>query len=754
MFIMLFKIDSRIFEDFPGVMIGVVVVHDIDNTKTHKSVQELLKNEQEHLKQLIKIDDLAEHPHIAPWRNAYKKFGAKPKKHSSSIENLVKRVLKGESLRHINTLVDLYNVVSLRYLLPAGGKDLATIEGDIQLTVAGEREKPTVLLGEKEARAPQPGEVFYKDNNGAMCRRWNWKEADHTKLTEKTTHAFLVLEALPPVTREILVVGAHQLATYIEHYCGGSATVALLDENNPEVVLQEAGNFVLLNPKQPVDPSVVPLTKVPAADQGVSEEHKIRVEKVHTLRKQGIEPWPQFKPINAMCNDVVSEFDEEKESREYYIAGRILTLREHGKTVFATIQDRSGKLQIYIRKDDVGGKAFDFFARYFDIGDIIGCAGKSFRTKMGEVTLKVSGFDLLSKCLHPLPEKWHGIHDVEIKYRQRYLDLISTAESRERFAKRSEIIRIMRSFFDKHDYMEVETPMLHSIPGGATARPFVTHHNALDMELYLRIAPELYLKRLVVGGFERVYEINRSFRNEGISTKHNPEFTMVEFYTAHQGYNYAMDFVENMIKHIAERVCGTMRVEFGEHTLDFSVPFKRITMQEAVAQYAECASQDLNGAGIDTIIKKHNIHLAKKDISWGEKLSVLFEELVESRLIQPTFITKFPVEISPLAKRNPSEQQFVDRFELFIAGVELSNGFNELNDPFDQADRFREQAQARTAGEEEAHFYDADYVLALEYGLPPTVGVGIGIDRLTMFLTNATSIRDVILFPTLKRKVL
>ena len=732
-------------------MIGVIAIHDIDNTQTIKAVQDLLKKEQEHLKKLIKLDDISEHPHIMPWRHAYKKFGVKPKKYPPSIENLTKRILKGGSLSHINTLVDLYNIVSLRYLLPAGGKDLEESAGDIQLTFAKDNEKSVVLLGEKEARQPQPGEVIYKDNNGAICRRWNWKEAERTKLTEKTKHAFLVFEVLPPVGREILEVAVNQLATYIEQYCGGTATVAFLDANNQEIVLKKNDTYVLLNKKQPVDASVVPLTKASSMQEG-SEEHRIRVEKVHTLRKQRQEPWPQFKPINATCKDVVDEFVDDKESRKYHIAGRLLTLREHGKTIFANIQDRSGQIQIYIRKDIVGDDAFDYCKHFIDIGDIIWCSGLSFCTKMGEITLKIKNFELLSKCLHPLPEKWHGIHDVEIKYRQRYLDLIATPESRERFQKRSEIIRQMRSFLDAHQYMEVETPMLHPIPGGATARPFVTHHNALDMDLYLRIAPELYLKRLVVGGFERVYEINRSFRNEGISTKHNPEFTMVEFYTAHQNYMYAMDLVEKMIRHIAKEICESLQVSYGKHILDFAAPFRRIRMQDIVAEYAECTSKDLEGKNIDAIAAKQNITFEKNDASWGEKLNMLFEALVEGNLIQPTFITQFPTIISPLAKRNPKNPQFVDRFELFIAGVELSNGFNELNDPFDQAERFREQAQARAAGKKEAHYYDADYVQALEYGLPPTVGVGIGIDRLTMFLTNAMSIRDVILFPTLKRK--
>lgn len=484
----------------------------------------------------------------------------------------------------------------------------------------------------------------------------------------------------------------------------------------------------------------------------VSQEHAVRVEKIATMRAAGIEPWPQFKPINATCKDVLDEFYDEKESRKYEIAGRILTLREHGKTIFAHIQDRTARLQIYIRQDAIGKKEFEQFCHYVDIGDIIWCAGSSFRTRMGEVTLKITAVTLLSKSLHPLPEKFHGIADVEIKYRQRYLDLISSPKSRERFEKRTAIIKEMRAFFEGYRFVEVETPMLQPIPGGAIARPFITHHNALDMNLYLRIASELYLKRLVIGGFERVYEIGRTFRNEGISTKHNPEFTMMECYAAYLDYHFAMDFVEKMLKYIVSRVCESMHVPYDTYTLDFELPFKRITMQEAVAEYAKCSVGDLKEGRIDVLITKYAIALEEGKDSWGYKLNALFEELVESHLIQPTFITQFPIDVSPLAKRNPENPLLADRYELFIAGMELSNGFNELNDPFDQAERFKKQAQARSTGDIEAHYYDADYILALEHALPPTVGIGVGIDRLTMLLTNTTSIKDIILFPTLKKK--
>lgn len=487
------------------------------------------------------------------------------------------------------------------------------------------------------------------------------------------------------------------------------------------------------------------------AEQDATGEHKVRLEKVAQMRKEGLEPWPASQEVDATCQQVLDEYCEGVESRLYHVAGRLISFREHGKTAFGTIQDRSGKLQIYFRKDELDA-AFDFLRQFIDIGDIISVSGRSFKTKMGEITIHAATVHLLSKCLYPLPEKFHGLADVEIAYRQRYLDLISNSESRKRFQKRSLIVRAMRNFFDAHDFLEVETPMLHPIPGGAAARPFVTHHNALDMELFLRVAPELYLKRLVVGGFERVYEINRNFRNEGISTRHNPEFTMLEFYIAYKDYHYAMDMVEELIKKLAHEVIGTTEIPYGTHMLDFGAPFRRLSMREAVMEYAPCSEKDLDPKNIDALIKKHEVRVANKNASWGEKLYALFEALVESKLINPTFITQFPIEVSPLSKRDPQNPAIAARFELFVAGMELSNGFNELNDPFDQADRFRDQAKARAGGDVEAHHYDADYIQALEYALPPTAGVGIGIDRLTMLLTNTTSIKDVILFPTLKRK--
>lgn len=482
-----------------------------------------------------------------------------------------------------------------------------------------------------------------------------------------------------------------------------------------------------------------------------SEEHHIRVDKVKKLREQGIEPWPEFKEVPNTSQQVIDEFKEDSET-EYAIAGRIVALRWHGKSAFAQVQDRQGRVQVYFKKDVLGEQTFDLFEHNLDLGDIVWVKGIAFKTKTGEITLKASEGVLLSKCLHPLPEKFHGIADVEIKYRQRYLDLISDEESRNKFKVRSKLISGLRHYLESHEFMEVETPMLHPIPGGAVARPFVTHHNALHMDLYLRIAPELYLKKLVIGGFERVYEINRSFRNEGISTRHNPEFTMLEFYMAHKDYHYMMNFVEDMLKKVVKESCGVEHVPFGNHTLDFAKPFERMSIKEAVLKYGGYTEDDISIDKIDAEIKKHGVKLQVKDASYGQKLFLLFEEVAEQQLIQPTFITDFPVEVSPLAKRDSDNPNFVARFELFMAGMELSNCFNELNEPFDQEERFKEQAATHAAGDDEAMHFDADYVRALEYGLPPTVGCGIGIDRLAMILTNTTSIKDVILFPTLKKK--
>ncbi len=459
--------------------------------------------------------------------------------------------------------------------------------------------------------------------------------------------------------------------------------------------------------------------------------------------------------LAAALHQRFGEFTKEKLEEQptvAKVAGRMVLKRVMGKASFATIQDMSGRIQLYISDDHTGAAVHAAF-KHHDLGDIFGAQGTLFKTKTGELSIRVTDLQLLTKSLRPLPEKFHGLTDQEQKYRQRYLDLITNEEARQVFTVRSKVIQSMREFFVAHDYLEVETPMMHPIPGGATARPFVTHHNALDMALYLRIAPELYLKRLVVGGMEKVFEINRNFRNEGISTRHNPEFTMVEFYEAYQDFTYLMDFTEKMFASVAEKVLGTTRITYQGKAIDLAQPFMRLTITEAIRkfhpEYSEAQLQDR-----DFLINKLQalgIHYNARDGIGGLQLS-LFDETTEHLLFEPTFIIDYPAEVSPLARRNDSNPEITDRFELYIAGREIANGFSELNDPEDQAARFQEQANAKDAGDAEAMHYDADYIRALEYGLPPTAGEGIGIDRLVMLLTDSPSIRDVILFPQLRRE--
>lgn len=486
-----------------------------------------------------------------------------------------------------------------------------------------------------------------------------------------------------------------------------------------------------------------------------SEVYHIRKQKLAELRTGGFNFPNQFRREH-LAEDLMAEYAEiEKETLaeqkvKASVAGRIVLRRIMGKASFFHIQDVSGRIQIYIRANDLP-ELYEQF-KHWDLGDIVGVRGELFKTNTGELTLNAEYIELLTKSLRPLPDKFHGLADQEVKYRKRYIDLIANEESRRTFLIRSRLIQAFRQFMDMNSFLEVETPMMHPIPGGALARPFVTHHNSLDMAMYLRIAPELYLKRLVVGGFERVYEINRNFRNEGISTRHNPEFTMIEFYQAYADYNDLMNFTEALLKFLCDEVLSTRQIEYQGQIIDFNQSFTRMTVKEAVLKYhPELKPQQLETIeGCRSILKQLNLAFKDSD-GLGKLQIIIFEETVEHQLFQPTFITAYPTEISPLARRSDSDPEVTDRFEFFIAGREIANGFSELNDAEDQADRFRKQVEEKDAGDLEAMHFDSDFIEALEYGLPPTAGEGIGIDRLVMLFTNSQSIRDVILFPHLRQ---
>jgi lysyl-tRNA synthetase class 2 len=480
-------------------------------------------------------------------------------------------------------------------------------------------------------------------------------------------------------------------------------------------------------------------------------------EKIKTLRAMGVELFPNDFRVEHTSGAIIERYGdwsaEALQGLEEIMscAGRIMAIRDFGRAAFVHLQDRKGRIQVYLRGDVLGEDLFGMFKR-LDAGDFLGVQGRLFRTKTGELTIEASFIQLLAKSYHPLPEKWHGLTDVETRYRQRYLDLIVNPRVKETFYKRNEIIQGLKGFLLERDFLEVETPMMQPIPGGAQARPFKTHHNTLDMDLYLRIAPELYLKRLVIGGLERVFELNRNFRNEGVSSQHNPEFTMLEFYQAYTTYADLMALIEGMIGEVARTVSGSHKITYQGVELDLTPPWPRVTLKESLTKYGGVDGKVLSDrTSASRLVRELGLEVMEGE-SQGELLVKIFEEVVEPKLIQPTFITEYPVEVSPLARRKGADPTVTERFELFIMGREIANGFSELNDPEDQRERFRNQAAHKGAAEDDLSIIDEDFLVALEYGMPPTAGAGIGIDRLVMILTDSPSIRDVIFFPQMREK--
>ncbi len=483
-----------------------------------------------------------------------------------------------------------------------------------------------------------------------------------------------------------------------------------------------------------------------------------RIRKLEELRVAGENPYPNDQRVGwtaaAAREAAAGRTNEDLAANPVRvdIAGRVLALRRFGKAAFAVLSDRTGRLQAYLKKDALGEREYELFQRTVDVGDILWVDGVLFVTRTGELTVDARKYRLLTKALRPLPEKWHGLSDVETRYRQRYVDLIVNEEVRSIFVRRNRIISFLRDYLSRRDFLEVETPMMQPVAGGATARPFVTHHNALDMDLYFRIAPELYLKRLLVGGLERVFEINRNFRNEGIDTQHNPEFTMLEFYQAYATFEDLMTLTEDMLSSLAKELFGEMKFPYQGKVVDFTPPWERITVSQAVARYGEVPEERLSEEGFLRGMAK-DLHVPNAETaSPGDLLAAVYEEVAERRIEGPTFVTEYPIEVSPLSRRNDRRPHIVDRFELIVRGREIANAFSELNDPADQKSRFEEQLRRRERGDEEAHFLDDDYIRALEYGMPPAAGEGIGIDRLVMLFTDSPSIREVILFPQLRKE--
>ncbi|GGE21622.1 lysine--tRNA ligase [Marinithermofilum abyssi] len=493
------------------------------------------------------------------------------------------------------------------------------------------------------------------------------------------------------------------------------------------------------------------------AQEEINELLQVRRDKLDTLREKGVDPFGRKFDRTHTAEEILDRYDElskeelEEKGERVAIAGRLIAKRKQGKASFAHLQDMSGRIQIYVRKDRVGEEQYDVFSMA-DLGDWLGVEGVVFKTNRGETSVKADSVTFLSKSLRPLPEKFHGLKDVELRYRKRYLDLIMNPEVKDTFITRSRIISSIRRYLNDRGYLEVETPTMHTIPGGAAARPFITHHNALDIDLYMRIAIELHLKRLIVGGMEKVYEIGRVYRNEGISTRHNPEFTMMELYEAYADFHDIMDLTENLITHVAKEVLGSEQVEYDGQKIDLAKPWARKSMVDLVKEHVGVDfSQQLSDEEARKLAEEHGVEI-QPNHTFGHILNEFFEQKVEDKLIQPTFVYGHPVEISPLARKNDEDPRFTDRFELFIVGREHANAFTELNDPIDQRERFEAQLREKAQGNDEAHPMDEDFLEALEYGMPPTGGLGIGIDRLVMLLTDSASIRDVLLFPTMRER--
>ncbi len=761
---MTIKIDREIWDRYPHLKIGILIARNVNNNVQNPDILNHLRKSEHDAKNKYSQIDLGNVEKLIDWREAYRSFGYKPSSTRCSAEALLRRALKDNALPDINPMVNLYNSISLKHTLPMGADDLDRMEGDLRLTIA-KGDEPFVALGGGEPEIALAGEVIYRDDKEITCKVWNWRECDKTKLTSQTKNAALVIEGLEHAHLSEVAHALKELKELIERYCGGTFEMYLLDAAHPEI----SESSKLENRRIPVD--------IQKPDYHKQEAFLTRKAKLDELLEMGMDPYPaKFEQSNGLGainskyeGQDVGTFEEAMEGKSDHaiIAGRIILFRPMGTNIFGHLLDETHKIQVLFNRDHTMVKglpqdqsAIKFIEKKLDLGDIIGVEGNLFRTQTGELTLFAKEVTLLCKSLLPLPDKHKGIVDKGMRYRKRWLDLITHQEVGEQLRLRSRIVALIRKYYAEHGFLEVETPILQNIYGGAAAKPFVTHHNALSQDMYLRIALEIALKKLVVGGINRVYEIGKVFRNEGIDRTHNPEFTMLEAYAAYWDYNDVMVFTETLYERLALEIFGTTNLGKREdkkgnvHEINVKAPWIRLTMKEAIKVYGKI---DVNQLSDEQIREKLHSRVDPEkmiDAPRGILIALMFEEFAEEHLIQPHHITDHPIETTPLCKlhRDPAsrKERLVERFESFILGMECCNAYTELNDPILQRELLEEQAMMKEAGDAEANPMDEEFIEAICQGMPPTGGLGIGIDRLCMLFTGVHSIRDVLFFPVMR----
>lgn len=761
---MIFKIDREVWERYPHLKVGILIARNVNNGVQNADILKHLRKCEHDAKNKYAQVDLGNVEKLIDWREAYRSFGYKPSSTRCSAEALLRRALKDNQLPDINPIVNLYNSISLKHTLPLGADDLDRLDGQLRLTLAKGDER-FVALGGGEAEVALPGEVIYRDDKEITCKAWNWRECDKTKLTAQTKNAALVVEGLEHAHLSEMAHALKELKELIEQYCGGTFEMYLLDATHP--VVEEGSK--LENRTIPIE--------IRKPEYQKHEAFITRKAKLDEILEMGLDPYPaKFEPTNTVGaisskyeGQEVGTFEEAQEGKSDHalLAGRIILFRPMGTNIFAQLLDETHKIQVLFNRDHtmVKGLAADqspikFIEKKLDLGDIIGVEGNLFRTQKGELTLFAKEVTLLCKSLLPLPDKHKGIVDKGTRYRKRWLDLIANSEVGEQLRLRSRIIALIRKYYAEHGFLEVETPILQNIYGGAAAKPFVTHHNALSQDMYLRIALEIALKKLIVGGINRVYEIGKVFRNEGIDRTHNPEFTMLEAYAAYWDYNDVMVFTETLYDRLAMEIFGTTNIGKREdkkgnvHEIDVKAPWIRMTMKQAIKHYGKIDVDQLSDQQMREKLEGKIDREKMIDASRGILIALLFEEYAEEHLIQPHHITDHPIETTPLCKlhRDPKmrQERFVERFESFILGMECCNAYTELNDPILQRELLEQQAMMREAGDAEANPMDEEFIEAICQGMPPTGGLGIGIDRLCMLFTGVHSIRDVLFFPVMR----